>query len=128
MDGCRLSTGMPEAEAYQNKIEVLQGTLDMIILQTLGSGERHGYGIVQLIRARSSDVLQVETGSLYPALHRLEKRGWIHSEWKSTENSQRARYYRLTAAGRKQLEVEHDRWTRYTAAIACVMNPQSNEG
>ncbi len=99
----------------------------MIILQTLRSGQHHGYGIVQLISARSSDVLQVETGSLYPALHRLEKRGWIRSEWKSTENNQRAKYYQLTAAGRKQLELEHDRWTRYSAAIAGVMKPQSNE-
>lgn len=106
---------------------MLQGTLDMIILQTLRSGQQHGYGIVQLIRARSSDVLQLETGSLYPALHRLEKRGWIRSEWKSTENNQRAKYYQLTAAGRRQLELEHDRWTRYAAAIASVMKPQANE-
>src|SRR3979411_2474813 len=102
MDGCRLSTGMPEAEAYQNKIEMLQGTLDMIILQTLRSGEHQGYGILQLIRARSSDVLQVETGSLYPALHRLEKRGWIHSEWGVSEANQRAKYYQPTAEGQEQ--------------------------
>lgn len=107
---------------------MLQGTLDMVILQTLRSGQQHGYGIAQAIRLGSGEVLQVETGSLYPALHRLEKRGWIRSEWKSTENNQRAKYYQLTAAGRKQLELEHDRWTRYTAAIASLMKPQTNEG
>lgn len=118
---------MPGSEPYQNRIEMLQGTLDMVILQTLRSGQQHGYGIVQAIRARSGEVLQVETGSLYPALHRLEKRGWIQSEWKSSENNQRAKYYQLTAAGRKQLERERDRWVRYTAAIASLMKPQSNE-
>jgi PadR family transcriptional regulator, regulatory protein PadR len=97
---------MPKPEPYQNRIEMLQGTLDMLILQTLRTGKQHGYGIAQAIRSGSAEVLQVETGSLYPALHRLEKRGWIRSEWKSTENNQRAKYYQLTAAGRKQLELE----------------------
>lgn len=106
---------------------MLQGTLDMVILQALRSGPQHGYGIAQAIRAGSGEVLQVETGSLYPALHRLEKRAWIRSEWKSTENNQRAKYYQLTAAGRKQLASEHNRWARYTAAIASLMNPQTNE-
>jgi PadR family transcriptional regulator, regulatory protein PadR len=118
---------MPKPELYQNRIEMLQGTLDMLILQTLRTGKQHGYGIAQAIRSGSAEVLQVETGSLYPALHRLEKRGWIRSEWKSTENNQRAKYYQLTAAGRKQLELEHDRWTRYTAAIAGLMKAQTNE-
>lgn len=107
---------------------MLQGTLDMVILQSLRVGARHGYAIAQAIRAGSSEVLQVETGSLYPALHRLEKRGWIRSEWKSTENNQRAKYYQLTAAGRKQLASEHARWARYTAAIASLMNPRESEG
>ena len=106
---------------------MLQGTLDMLILYTLRTGKQHGYGIAQAIRSGSAEVLQVETGSLYPALHRLEKRGWIRSEWKSTENNQRAKYYQFTAAGRKQLELEHDRWTRYTAAIAGLMKAQTNE-
>ena len=118
---------MARSEPYQNRIELLQGTLDMVILQALQPGKQHGYGIAQAIRLGSGDVLQVETGSLYPALHRLEKRGWIRSEWKSTENNQRAKYYQLTAAGRKQLASEHVRWARYTAAIANLMNPQGNE-
>src|ERR1035438_3309877 len=91
---------------YQNRIELLQGTLDMLILKTLQWGAQHGYGIIQAIRTGSSDVLQVETGSLYPALHRLERQGWLSSEWKQTESNQRAKYYRLTPAGKKQLAVE----------------------
>src|SRR6201986_924846 len=94
---------------YKNRIELLQGTLDMLILQTLQWGPSHGYGIVQALRANSGDVLQVETGSLYPALHRLERQSWVRSEWKQTESNQRARYYRITAAGKKQLAAEHGR-------------------
>lgn len=107
--------------AYQNRIELLQGTLDMLILQTLVWVPQHGYGIGQAIRSGSGEVLQVETGSLYPALHRLEKRGWIRSEWKQSENNQRAKYYSLTAAGRKQFAAERTRWNRMTAAIAALM-------
>src|SRR5262245_18280430 len=118
---------MPKSEPYQNRIDMLQGTLDMVVLQTLRLGQQHGYGIAQAIRAGSEDVLQVETGSLYPALHRLEKRGWIRSRWKDTENNQRAKYYQLTAAGRKQLASEHARWARYTAAIASLMSRPVNE-
>jgi PadR family transcriptional regulator PadR len=88
---------------YKNRIELLQGTLDMLILKTLQWGPHHGYGIVQALRVSSGDVLQVETGSLYPALHRLERQGWVRSEWKQTESNQRARYYRITAVGKKQL-------------------------
>jgi PadR family transcriptional regulator PadR len=84
---------------YQNRIELLQGTLDMLILQTLQWGPQHGYGIGNAIRANSGELLKVETGSLYPALHRLEKQGWVKSEWKLRETSQRAKYYRLTPAG-----------------------------
>lgn len=115
-------------EPYRNRIELLQGTLDMLILQTLQWGAQHGYGIIQAIRANSGEVLQVETGSLYPALHRLEKQGWLASEWKQTESNQRAKYYRLTAAGRKQLASERTRWAQLSSAIAGVMNPAPKEG
>src|SRR5881398_3731186 len=97
-------------ERYQNRIELLQGTLDLLILQTLQWGPRHGYGISQAIGADSADVLQVDTGSLYPALHRLERQGWIRAEWKLSDHRQRARVYQLTAAGRKHLAAERSRW------------------
>ena len=108
-------------DRYQNRIELLQGTLDMLILQTLRWGPQHGYGISQAIRAGSGEVLQVETGSLYPALHRLEKQGWLKSEWRQSENKQRAKFYSLTAAGRKQLAAEQSRWEQMSAAIASLM-------
>jgi len=113
---------MKQREPYRNRIELLQGTLDMLILQTLRWGTRHGYAIAQTIRAGSDEVLQVETGSLYPALHRLEKQGWIKSEWKQTENNQRAKFYSLTATGKKQLVAEQSRWAQMAAAIAHLMN------
>jgi PadR family transcriptional regulator PadR len=109
---------------YKNRIELIQGTLDMLILHTLRWGPQHGYGIAQAIRSGSSDMLQVETGSLYPALHRLAKQGWVNPEWKQTENNQRAKFYRLTAAGRKQLTLEQTRWNRMSAAIAALMSPE----
>jgi PadR family transcriptional regulator, regulatory protein PadR len=115
-------------EGYRNRIELLQGTLDMLILQTLRWGSQHGYGIAQAIRAGSSEVLQVETGSLYPALHRLERQGWIRSTWKSSEHKQRAKYYQLTAAGKKHLASEYSRWNQLSAAIAGLMDPQESEG
>jgi transcriptional regulator len=114
-------------ERYQNRIELLQGTLDMLILQTLRWGSQHGYGIGQAIRSGSGDILQVETGSLYPALHRLQKQGWIKSEWRTSDHNQRAKYYQLTAAGKKQLADEHSRWNQMSAAIASLMNPGANE-
>jgi PadR family transcriptional regulator PadR len=104
------------------KIDLLQGTLDMLILKTLRLGAQHGYGIGQAIRAGSGEVLQVETGSLYPALHRLEKQGWVKTDWRLTEHNQRAKFYQLTPAGRKQLTREHSRWTQLSAAIATLMN------
>ena len=110
-------------EPYRNRIELLQGTLDMLILRTLQWGAQHGHGISVAIRASSEDVLQVDHGSLYPALHRLRKQGWIVAEWGVTENKQRARYYKLTAKGRKALEAEASRWNRMVEAIARVMRP-----
>ena len=112
---------------YQNRIELLQGTLDLLILQTLRWGPQHGYGISVAIRASSGDVLQVDTGSLYPALHRLERQKWIAAEWRVSENRQRVRVYRLTAAGRKQLETERSRWAQVSDAIAGVLNRAKRE-
>jgi PadR family transcriptional regulator, regulatory protein PadR len=106
-----------------SRIELLQGTLDFIVLQTLRWGPRHGYGIAQMIRANSNDVLQVDTGSLYPALHRLERKKWIAADWDVSENRQRVRVYRLTTAGRKQLAVERSKWEQLSQAIAGVMQP-----
>jgi PadR family transcriptional regulator PadR len=119
---------MAKPAGYKNRIELLQGTLDMLILQTLCWGPRHGYGIGQAIRAGSGEVLQVETGSLYPALHRLERQGWIKSEWRSSEHNQRAKYYRLTASGKKQLASKYSRWNQLSAAIAGLMSPGESEG
>ena len=112
---------------YRNRIEVLQGTLDLMILQTLQWGAQHGYGISLAIRNRSGEILQVDTGSLYPALHRLEKQKWVASEWKVSENKQRAKYYRLTAAGKRKLAQERSRWERLTEAIGGVLEHSGNE-
>ena len=103
------------------RIELLQGTLDLLILQTLRWGPSHGYGIAQMIRAGSRDVLQVDTGSLYPALHRLKRRGAITSEWEVSENNQRVRVYRLTAEGRKKLTSERSKWELLAGAIAGIL-------
>ena len=112
---------------YQNRIELLQGTLDMLILQTLQWGPQHGYSISQAIRTNSSEVLQVDTGSLYPALHRLERQKWIDSEWAISENNQRVKLYHLTAAGKKHLAVERTRWERLTEAVEGILNPVREE-
>ena len=112
---------MPRAP--RERIELLQGTLDLLILRTLQWGAQHGHGISVAIRASSQDVLQIDHGSLYPALHRLERQGWVDAEWKTTENKQRAKYYRLTAAGRRQVQAARDRWKRLTEAIARVLDP-----
>ena len=111
------------ADRYKNRIELLQGTLDMLILQTLQWGQQHGHGIGQAIRANSGELLHIETGSLYPALHRLEKRGWIASEWKTSENNQKAKYYRLTRSGKKQLSTEQSQWRLMVKAISKIMKP-----
>jgi transcriptional regulator len=114
---------MPVGGRYKNRLELLQGTLDMLILRTLKLGAQHGHGISVAIRAGSDDVLHIDHGSLYPALHRLERQGWVISEWKLTENKQRAKYYRLTPAGRKQLSAERSQWLQLSAAIARIMGP-----
>lgn len=103
------------------KSDVLQGTLALLILKTLARWEMHGYGITLHIQRVSSDVLRVEEGSLYPALHRMEQDGWISAEWGMSENNRRARYYRLTATGRKQLAEEEKNWARLTEAVASVL-------
>jgi PadR family transcriptional regulator len=102
--------------------DILQGTLDLLILQTLALEAMHGWGVAQRIQQLSRDVLQVGQGSLYPALHRLEYRGWIRSEWGWSENNRKAKYYRLTRAGRKQLEAELATWDRLSTAIALVLS------
>ena len=110
-------------EPYLNRVELLQGTLDMLILQTLQWGTQHGYGLSQAIRAQSGDVLQVETGSLYPALHRMERQGWVVSKWAQTEQKQRAKFYRITAEGKKQLARDRSKWETMVAAIGSIMTP-----
>jgi PadR family transcriptional regulator PadR len=115
-------------ERYLNRIELLQGTLDMLILQTLQWGPRHGYGLSQSIRTNSGEILKVDTGSLYPALHRLEKQKLIAAEWKKSENNQRTRVYKLTSKGKKQLRSERSRWSQLSEAIAGVLNPAKSRG
>ena len=109
---------------YQNRIELLQGTLDLLILQTLQWCPQHGYGISQAIRNGSGDILQVDTGSLYPALHRLERQRWIKAEWRISENKQRVRVYRLTPTGKRQLAHEKSRWEQISDAIAGIIAPR----
>ena len=101
--------------------DLLQGTLDLLVLKTLSVGPQHGWGISQRIQQRSREVLEVNQGSLYPALHRLEEQGFLESEWKQSENGRRARYYRLSARGRKQLEAETRNWETFTAAVRWVL-------
>ena len=105
------------------RLDLLQGTLDMLILRTLQWGPHHGHGIGQAIRAQSDDLLKVETGSLYPALHRLVKRGWLKADWGLSEANQRARFCRLTPAGKAQLVREQDRWSKLVHAIGRIMTP-----
>jgi PadR family transcriptional regulator PadR len=114
---------MADKNPGENRIELLQGTLDMLILRTLQWGPQHGHGVGQAIRQSSADLLQIERGSLYPALHRLDARGLITSEWKASDLNRRAKYYRLTQAGRKQLAAEQSKWKLLVKAIARVMRP-----
>src|SRR5438270_12959107 len=104
------SSTMSKNDPHQPRVELLQGTLDMLILRTLGWGAQHGHGVGQAIRHSSADLLQIERGSLYPALHRLEAQGLIASEWKASDLNRRAKYYRLTPAGKKQLATEQSKW------------------
>lgn len=117
---------MPKRDTPPLAGEMLPGTLDMLILQTLIPGAAHGHTIAHVIERRSDDVLQIEHGSLYPALHRLEDRGWIASFWGTSENNRKARYYRLTPKGRKQLTQHSTRWLQLVRAIARVMKPASH--
>jgi PadR family transcriptional regulator, regulatory protein PadR len=118
---------MPKGARYANRVDLLQGTLDLIILQTLRRAPQHGYGISQAINANSREAFKVETGSLYPALHRLQKQGWVASEWKISENNQRAKYYTITAAGRRQLASEQSRWSQFVDAMAALMKVRDDE-
>ena len=110
-----------------DRIDLPQGTLDLLILRTLLLGRAHGHAIAKAIERNSEDVLQVEQGSLYPALHRLIKRGWISAEAGASENNRRAKYYRLTQKGRKQLIVETTRWDKLARAIGCILRPAGRE-
>ena len=111
----------------KERVELLQGTLDMLVLRTLLLGPAHGHAIAHAIERNSDDVLQVEQGSLYPALHRLLKRGWIEAEEGVSENNRRAKFYRLTAKGKDQLAVENTRWDKFARAVARIMHPAEAE-
>ncbi len=111
----------------QKRTELLQGTLDMLILKTLTNGKAHGYTIARHIQRASSDVLVVEEGSLYPALHRMERRGMIEHEWGLSDSNRRAKFYRLTPTGRKQLTAETKRWDHFVNAISNILNPPATE-
>lgn len=104
-----------------SKLEILQGTLDLLILRVINSGAMHGFGIAQKIHLLSQDALKVEEGSLYPALYRMERKGWIKSKWGQSENNRRAKYYNLTRKGKKQLKEEEQSWERLTTAIAAIL-------
>ena len=107
------------------RLELLQGTLDLLILRTLLFGPAHGHAIAKHIQRTSEDMLQVETGSLYPALHRLEAQGWVSASWETSDKGKRAKYYKLTPAGRKQLAAEHSKWERFARAMGRVLDPRS---
>ena len=113
------------ADDRAEDLDLLQGTLDVLILKTLSWGPRHGYAIARWVHDVSDDVLRVEEGALYPALHRLEKRGWIESEWGLSDNNRRARFYQLTASGKRQLRAQTTRWTRYATAVFKVLQTQT---
>ena len=109
-------------------VEVMQGTLDLLILKTLALEPMHGWGIAQRIQQVSRDILQIQQGSLYPALYRLERKRWIRAEWGASENNRRAKFYKLTAKGRRQLAVETSKWDKLAGAIARILRPAEQEG
>ena len=119
---------MPKKKTEQTQIDLLQGTLDMLILRTLLFGPKHGHSVANSIEQTSKDVLKIDHGSLYPALQRLERRGWIKAAWGTSENNRRAKYYRLTAEGRKQLVAETTKWERLVEAITQILRPGQEEG
>jgi PadR family transcriptional regulator PadR len=110
-----------------SRVELLQGTLDLLVLRTLLPGPSHGHAIAKHIQRTSEDLLQVETGSLYPALHRLEAKGWIAASWELSDKGKRARYYRLTGSGRKQLVSEHSKWQAFSRAMGLILSPVDQE-
>jgi transcriptional regulator len=110
-----------------SRLELLQGTLDLLILRTLLPGRSHGHAIAKHIQRTSEELLQVETGSLYPALHRLEAKGWIAASWETSDKGKRAKYYRLTRKGRKQLASEHSKWTAFSRAMGLILSPGDGE-
>lgn len=109
------------------RVELLQGTLDLVILRTLLTGPQHGHAIAKHIQRTSDDLLQVETGSLYPCSHRMEAKGWVSAAWELSDKGKRAKYYRLTGAGRKQLTAEHSRWQAFSRAMGMILNPVEEE-
>src|SRR6266404_8222100 len=111
-----------------SRVEVLQGTLDLLILRTLLAGPTHGHAIAKNIQRTSEELLQVETGSLYPALHRLEAKGWVAASWEVSDKGKRAKYYRLRALGRRQLATERSKWQAFARAMGLVLNPVDQEG
>jgi PadR family transcriptional regulator PadR len=118
---------MAKKPSHQNRIEMLQGTLDLLVLQTLRWGPQHGYGIARMIQANSQQALKVETGSLYPALHRLERKKFIAADWETSDKNQRVRVYRLTPAGKKQLAAEQSWFEKFSNAIASMAKPPVGE-
>src|SRR5215472_8695945 len=116
------------SQSQPTRLDLLQGTLDLLILRTLITGPQHGHAIAKHIQRTSEDLLQVETGSLYPALHRLEARGWVIASWELSDKGKRARFYRLTPRGRKQLATQQSQWEAFSRAMGLVLNPADQEG